>query len=98
MTKLTLFPCLVAFTLWDIGQYVHCIVCKPGCEVMNFEVNLIFIKLFVKKKIGLKNQTQKLSYYSIFFSLKLVDVSSFKDIIKTIVKLINNIILSNLKN
>ena len=44
---LTKFHGLVAFTLWDIGQCIV-IVCGPGCEVINFEINLVF---FVKTKI-----------------------------------------------
>ena len=40
---LTKFNCLVAFTLGYSEQYVIAIVYKPGYDVMNFEVNLIFL-------------------------------------------------------
>ena len=38
--KLTKFHCLVTFTLWDLGIVI---VCWPGCEVTNFEINHIFL-------------------------------------------------------
>ena len=40
---LTKFHFLVVFTLWDIGQYVYCNCFLPGCDVINFEINLIFL-------------------------------------------------------
>ena len=40
---LTKFHCLVAFTLLDNGNMCIAIVCKPGCDVMSFEANLIFL-------------------------------------------------------
>ena len=59
------------------------IVCKPGCDVMNFDVNLIFlIKLFsndqkvVTKSKESKKSSQKLGY--------LEDEKSFWDEIKNI--------------
>ena len=36
------FDCLVAFTSWEIGKYVHC-NCLPSCEILIFEINLVFL-------------------------------------------------------
>ena len=42
---MTKFHFLVTFTL--LGNMCIAIVCKPGCDIMNFEVNHIFpIKWF----------------------------------------------------
>ena len=42
------FHCLNDFTSWDIWQYVYCNCFFPGCDVINFEINFIFlIKLFL---------------------------------------------------
>ena len=44
---LTKLYCLIAFFCEILGNMFIAIVCKPGCDVMNFEVNLIFLtKLF----------------------------------------------------
>ena len=54
------FHCLIAFTSWDIGQYVYC-NCLLGCDVINFEINLIFLIdsfLYMTKK---SRQTLSLS-------------------------------------
>ena len=40
--NLTKFYCLIAFTSWDIGQYMYC-NCLLCCDVVNFEINLIFL-------------------------------------------------------
>ena len=44
---LTKFNCLIAFTsgwLWDEGHNLCiAIVCFPGCDVINFEINFIFL-------------------------------------------------------
>ena len=40
---LTKFHCLIAFISWDIGQYVHYKGLLPGCDVINFESNFIFL-------------------------------------------------------
>ena len=51
--------CLVAFTLWDIGQYVY-FVCLSGCDIINFEIILIFqIKPFFQHD---KKSTQNFKY------------------------------------
>ena len=56
---LTKFHCLIAFTSWDIGQYVYC-NCLSVCDVINFEINLLFlIKLFFNMT---KNSWQKFKY------------------------------------
>ena len=39
----TKFHCLVAFTLWDIGQYLYCNCLLTRLHVMNFEINLTFL-------------------------------------------------------
>ena len=31
------------FYFWDIGQYVFVIVCYSCCDVITFEINLIFL-------------------------------------------------------
>ena len=38
--QLAKFHCLLASTLWDIGQYVYCVL---GFDVINSETNLIFL-------------------------------------------------------
>ena len=38
--KLTKFLCLIVFTSSDVRQYA--IVCFPGYDVINFEINLVF--------------------------------------------------------
>ena len=40
--KLTKFHFLIAFTSWDIGQYVY-YNCYPGCGIIKFDNNLIFV-------------------------------------------------------
>ena len=40
--KLTKFNCLVAFALWDIGQYVYC-NCLITRMWRHFEINFIFL-------------------------------------------------------
>ena len=35
---MTKFYCLVAFASGDMGSMCIAIVCKPDCDVMNFEV------------------------------------------------------------
>ena len=40
---LTKFQCLVAFPSWDIGQYVYCNCLLTGCDLKNFEINLIYL-------------------------------------------------------
>ena len=69
--ELTRFHCLVAFTL--LGNMCIAIICKSGCDVMNFEVNFIFlIKLF---SYMTKKTWQKRKY--------LENEKSFLDEIKT---------------
>ena len=41
--QLTKFYCLGAFTSWDIMQYVYCNCLRPGCDVINFKINLVFL-------------------------------------------------------
>ena len=43
---------LVAFTSWNIGQYVYCNFDVPHCDVLNFEIDLNFLssRFFLKTK------------------------------------------------
>ena len=41
--ELTKFNCLVAFTSWDIGQYVYCNCLLTRLWCHNFEINLVFL-------------------------------------------------------
>ena len=53
---MTKFPCLIAFTFWDIVWYVYC-TCFPVDDVLNFEVNLSFLAKsfsYMKKEVGAK--------------------------------------------
>ena len=59
--SLVKFHCLIAFISWNIGLY-NCIaiISFPGCDVINFEINLIcLIKPFFYKT---KNSRQKFKY------------------------------------
>ena len=40
---LTKFHCLITFTSSNIGQFVYCNYLFPGFDVINFEINLIFL-------------------------------------------------------
>ena len=41
---LTKFHCSVVFITWDIGQYMYCnFLLTSACDVLNFEINLIFL-------------------------------------------------------
>ena len=37
------FYSLIDFTSWDLGDMCVAIICFPGCDVINFEINLIFL-------------------------------------------------------
>ena len=42
------FYCFITFTSRDIGQYMYAVVFFLGLDVINFEINLIFlINLFL---------------------------------------------------
>ena len=34
---------MVAFSSWDIGQYVYCNYFFSGCDAIDFEIKLIFL-------------------------------------------------------
>ena len=66
---LTKFHCLVAFTSWDMEQYVIAILRQPGCDIINFKINLIFLIksfLYITKKTRqkLKYLENEKSFYS----------------------------------
>ena len=42
---------LIVFTSWDIGQYVYWIVCFPGCDVINFEINLFNLAICLHDQV-----------------------------------------------
>ena len=39
------FHCLVAFNSWNIGQYVYFNCLLSGCDVINFEINLLLVPI-----------------------------------------------------
>ena len=56
--KISLSDCLhwLLDYSWDIGQYLHCNCLFPGCDVINFEIDLIFL---IKPFIYMTKMTRK---------------------------------------
>ena len=55
MTKV---HCLVVFTSWLLGNMSIAIVCSPGYDVVNLEINLIYlIKPFFLPDLKVKTKT-----------------------------------------
>ena len=51
------FHYLISFTSWDIEQFYSAFVCFSGFDVMNFEINLIFLikpMFYMNKKLRQK--------------------------------------------
>ena len=56
-----IFYCLIAFTSWDIWQYIHIVtICYPVSNVLKFEIYLSF--LIKPISYITKNSEQKLKY------------------------------------
>ena len=54
------WPNFIVFASWDVEKFVYCNVCFLGCDVINFESNIIF--LIMPFFYLIKNSRQKFKY------------------------------------